>query len=433
MTCRVALLLALALPLLGRAEDWPHFLGPRYDNSSAETGLLHDWPATGPKKLWEHPKGAGHAAPAIAQGILVVFYAEGEEEVLHALDATTGADRWTYRYAAKSNAQYGSGPGPRSNPVISGNRLFALGAGATLHCLDLTTGKVTWRRDLATDYRLSPTFFGQGGTPLPLGDRLIISLGTTDGKSLVALDATSGREVWATEHPWGSSYASPIPATLHGRDCILAFQGGMEDPPTGGLLVIDAKNGRVLSATPHRASMFASVSVSSPVVAGNRVFVSEAYTEGGLCLDIAPDFTATKAWAAPRFDTYLGTAIAHDGYLYGFAGQHQQNAELACYDLSTGKERWRSDLGGKYQRGTLLRVDGSYLCLGENGDLAWLDLTPAGPVVKAQTKLFHAPESWTPPALANGLLYVCQNQPGAAKSQPRIICYDLHPGSAGGK
>src|SRR4030095_1437983 len=108
---------------------------------------------------------------------------------------------------------------------------------------------------------------------------------------------------------------------------------------------------------PHRAQMNASVSISSPVVAENRILVSEAYTEGGACIEIAPDFSARVAWKAPKFDTYLMTAVPEEGYLFGFAGQHQQNAELACYDFANGKEAWRTDLGGAFQRGSPLRVD----------------------------------------------------------------------------
>ncbi len=119
------------------------------------------------------------------------------------------------------------------------------------------------------------------------------------------------------------------------------------------------------------------------------------------------------------------TAVANDGCLFGFAGQHQQNAELACYDIGSGRELWRDDLGGKFQRGSLLRADGAFLCLGENGDLAWLDLSRKGAKTTAHAKLFHAPESWTMPALSDGRLFICQNQPGAGGTKPRLICYDL--------
>jgi hypothetical protein len=171
--------------------------------------------------------------------------------------------------------------------------------------------------------------------------------------------------------------------------------------------------------------MFASVSISAPVVSGNDVFVAEAYTEGGACVEIAPDFTAKVAWRARKFDTYVTSAVAWQGHFYGFAGQHPQNAELVCYEAASGRELWRDDLGSKYQRGSLLRADGAFLALGENGDLAWLDLTPKGAKVTAAAKLFNAPESWTPPALSDGRLFICQNQPGAGNSKPRLICYDL--------
>jgi len=414
-----------ALLVTAGASDWPHFLGPNHDNSSAETALLHDWPKDGPRKLWEYAKGSGHSAPAIAKGRVVLFHTEGQRELIDCLDAENGNRKWGFAYDTDSTARYGAGPGPRTNPVISEGRVFTLGAGGALHCFELDSGKVLWKRELAREYKLLPTFFGQGGTPLVLNDRLVVSLGTEDGKSVVALDPATGKELWAANHRWGSSYASPVAATIHGRECVLAFQGGMDDPPTGGLLVIDAQTGKVLSATPHRAQMYASVSISSPVIVGNRILVSEAYTEGGACIEIAPDFSAHVAWKAPKFDTYLMTAVAHDGLLYGFAGQHQQNAELACYDIASGKEIWRDDLGGAFQRGSLLRVDGAFLCLGENGDLAWLDLSPKGAALKAKVKLFHAPETWSPPALSDGHLFICQNQPGSGGTKPRLICYDL--------
>ena len=205
-----------------------------------------------------------------------------------------------FSYDAPYTPQFGGGKGPCSNPVIAAGRVFILGINSDLHCLDLQSGKVIWHRELAKEYKLLPTFFGQGGTPFVTGSKLIVSLGTQDEKSVVALDVASGKEIWAAKHPWGSSYASPVPSTIHGRECILAFQGGMSDPPTGGLLVIEAATGKILSATPHRARMYASVSVASPVAVGNRVLVGEAYTEGAACIEIAPDFSAKVDWRAPK-------------------------------------------------------------------------------------------------------------------------------------
>ena len=77
-------------------------------------------------------------------------------------------------------------------------------------------------------------------------------------------------------------------------------------------------------------------------------------------------------------------------------------------------------------RGSLLAVDGNYLCMGELGHLLWLDLTPSGYRQIARTWLFAARESWTLPVLSHGLLYVCQNSREAGRGKDtRLLCYDM--------
>ena len=240
-----------------------------------------------------------------------------------------------------------------------------------------------------------------------------------------AFDTATGKLLWTAAHEWGASYASPIPATLHRRECVLVFAGGESRPPSGGLLIMDAANGIVLGSAPHRAEIAESVSASSPVVIGSRIFVSEAYTAGGACFEAAPDFSVKRAWTAQKFGLYWMTPLVREGCLFGFDGMSERLAELVCHDLASGRELWRNDLGGGFARASLLAVDGGVLCLGEFGDLAWLDLSPKGASIKSRAQLFHAPETWTLPAISNGRLYVSQNEPGSGGTKPRLICYDF--------
>ena len=77
-------------------------------------------------------------------------------------------------------------------------------------------------------------------------------------------------------------------------------------------------------------------------------------------------------------------------------------------------------------RGSLLAVDGSFLCLGELGHLLWIDLSPKGYKEISRTWLFPARESWTLPVLSRGLLYVVQNTREVTRvNGPRLLCYDL--------
>jgi outer membrane protein assembly factor BamB len=430
----VASVLTLCAVALSSAADWPRLLGPVHNATSPETGLLHEFPKTGPRVVWEVEKGNGFGGPAIAGERLVIFHRVEGREVVECLHAETGQRFWKADYAAPYRSRYGGSEGPRTSPVIDAERVFTFGISGLLHCYDLASGKVVWERNLATEMKMGPAFFGYGSTPLVLGGRLIVQVGGEhEGKPVntAAFDPATGKLLWTAAHEWGASYASPIPATLHGRECLLVFAGGESRPPTGGLLVIDATTGAVLGAAEHRADIAESVSASSPVVASAepgkaaRVFVSESYGSGGACFDIAPDFSIKSAWQAEKCDLYWMTPLVRDGCLYGFAGQSERLAELVCQEVATGRERWRSDLGGGFGRASLLAVDGGVLCLGEFGDLAWLDLSPKGATIKSRAKLFNAPETWTLPAISRGLLYVSQNERGAAGTKPRIICYDL--------
>lgn len=408
-----------------KIADWPRVLGPHNNATSPESPLLKTWPKAGPQRVWEVEKGASFAGPAIVGERVLLFHRMEGKEILECLHAETGQRFWSHSYEAPYQDRYGSGDGPRSSPVVSEGRVFTYGIAGVLCAVDLATGKALWKRELARDFPLSSAFFGCGSTPLVSHGRLILNIGTEDGTCAIALDPATGKLLWLAKHEWGASYASPIPATLHGRDCVLIFAGGESRPPTGGLLCLDAKTGEVLSATPHRAEIAESVNASSPVVIGNRVFVSESYGAGGVMIEILPDFTARTIWKAENFGTYFMTPVAIDGYLYSCSGQSPRLAELVCYEAATGQEMWRDDLGGKWGRCSLLAVDGAVVCLGEFGDLGWLELTPQGGKVLQQAKLFNAPDTWTLPALSRGLLYVCQNQRNSAGESPRLICYDL--------
>jgi outer membrane protein assembly factor BamB len=429
-----AAVLVLCAVAISPAADWPRLLGPAHNATSSETGLLREFAQSGPRILWQTEKGNGFGGPAIVGDRLVIFHRVEGREMVECLHAETGERFWKADYAAPYRPRYGGSEGPRTSPVIDAGRVFTFGIGGLLHCYDLLTGKVIWQHDLAAEMKMGPAFFGYGSTPLVLDGRLIVQVGGEyDSKPVntAAFDSATGKLLWIAAHEWGASYASPVPATLHGRECLLVFAGGESRPPTGGLLVIDARTGAVLGAAEHRADIAESVSASSPVVLSAepgkpaRVFVSEAYGSGGVCFEIAADFSIKPAWQTDKCGLYWMTPLVRDGCLYGFDGMSERLAELVCYDIATGKERWRSDLGGGFGRGSLLAVDGRVLCLGEFGDLAWLDLSPKGAVVKSRAKLFNAPETWTLPAISRGLLYVSQNERGAAGTKPRIICYDL--------
>jgi len=419
-------------------HDWPSFLGPTHNGISTETRLSRSLP---PPLVWEFAKGTSYTSPAIVGSRLVFVHRVADQEIVECLHAETGAPTWQFRYDTDFEDRYGYNNGPRSSPVIDGDRVYTLGAQGQLHCLEIRSGKLLWQRRINAAYKVPQDFFGTATTPLIEDSVLVLNVGAPGGPCVVGLDKLTGREVWNAGREWGPSYASPVPAVVHGRRRVFVFAGGESTPPTGGLLSIDPANGRVDFTFPWRSRSFESVNASCPVVFDNKVFISASYRTGSALLEIRPDFTHRVLWTTQEFGLHWNTPIYRNGFLYGFDGRNEPDASLACVDTASGKVVWRATpewnetfiAGGQRReqllstyRGSLLAVDGQFLCLGELGHLVWMDLSPKGYKEVARAWLFGARESWALPVLSRGLLYVAQNTRDLVSGAgPRLLCYDL--------
>jgi hypothetical protein len=424
----IAALLAGALREV-RAADWPRFLGPGNDCKVAPEDVAGFWPEAGLEREWEFPKGKGWSCPAVVGERVVVFHRVGSEEVLDCVDLKSGKPLWRTGYDAPYRDRYGSGDGTKSNPAISGGRVYVFGITGLLHCVDLQTGAVVWKRNLHADYAMRDNFFGHGSTPLVTEGKVIVPVGGDNNRCVVALDAGTGREVWVAKHEWGAGYASAIPVSLGGsaggKAAVLLFTGGESRPATGGLLCLDAASGAVLGEISHRARIAESVNASSPVLVGaNRVFTTEAYGSGGMLSEIASDGSLRKVWGSSRLGAQFHTPVARDGLLLGFDGQNPRLAELVCLDAKSGDEVWHEDFGGAFGRGSLLDLgDAGLLAFGEFGELVRFKLGRNKPEVLQRARLLDAPETWTPPVLVNGRLLVSQNERGRDGTAARVICF----------
>ena len=420
------------------SHEWTSFLGPAHNGTSSETRLSRALP---PPLVWEFPKGTSYTSPAVTGDRLLFVHRVGDEEIVECLHAETGTRQWSFRYASDFEDRYGYNNGPRSSPVVDDERVYAVGAQGQLHCLDLRSGKAVWVRNINAEYKVPQDFFGTASTPLVEGNLLIVNVGAPGGPCVVGLDKATGREVWRAGKEWGPSYASPVPAVVHGRRRIFVFAGGESTPPSGGLLSIDPASGRVDFSFPWRSRSYESVNASCPVIFDNKVFISASYRTGGALLEIRPDFTHRVVWTTQEFGLHWNTPIYRNGFLYGFDGRNEPDASLACIDAASGKAVWRTTpewnetftVGGTKRqqllgiyRGSLLAVDGQFLCLGEMGHLVWMDLTPKGYKEISHAWLFAARESWALPVLSRGLLYVVQNTRDVVNGVgPRLLCYDL--------
>jgi outer membrane protein assembly factor BamB len=445
-------------------SDWPRFLGPTDDAQSPESPLLHNWPATGPKLLWEVSKGNSYSSPVIVEDRLLVFHTLNDRETLECLHPETGQRYWVQDFPIEYRDKYGFGNGPRGSPVVADGCVVTLGITSVLSGYDLETGLRLWQRDLRKEFNVPQDFFGHGSSPLIIDGKVIVQVGgkaepvseddtelryaglAKPGLSVGAFDLKTGKLLWGVKDEWGCSYASPIATKLHDREVVLLYAGGESSPATGGLFCLDPKDGTVLERFPWRADDYIQATGSSPVVipGKNRVFISTTYPKGrplgGVMVEFDSKLKARKLWESPKFAMHWMNPIHFDGFLYGINGETENNAELVCYDAEKGTEQWSQEVSWEdseinpgragrlgIQRASLLQVDGKTLCLGETGTLLWLQLSPTGCQVESRAQLFYAPHAWCLPAVSKGLLYVMQNyeEQVRGKTGQRVLCYDL--------
>jgi len=431
-----SLVIALTSAVVANGADWPHFLGPNLDLHSSETGLNFNFDESGPPILWEVERGKGHSGPVIVDDKLVFIHQVDQNEEIRCLEAATGKTIWEHSYAVDVAQNYGITDTPRSSPVIDTRTklVYTLGNDGDLICFHLESGEVKWSLNLASEFGASTFFFGYGSSPLVYEEKLIVHVGAEEA-CVVALDKQDGKVLWKTDHAWNGSYASPVIGEVNGKECLFVFAGGMVKPPHGGLLCVNPETGEVYDSFSWRSTNFASVNAATPVLCGlNRIFLTEDYGLGGVMLRYGPDFKAQVMWTSPEFGCQFQTPIYHEGVVYGFGGN---GGLMLAMDVATGRILWNEafyqttipwngrDIPISLGHAHLIHVDGDFLCLSENGALLRMRLDSYGFQILSKARLFYAPETWAPPAISNGRLFINQNKMGS-----RLICYDVSGGAA---
>ena len=397
-----------SLPEEPQIGCWPNLFGPTHNSRSPEEGLVFEWPDEGPPVAWRKSIGTGYGAPIIVGDDGIVFHRLGDREIVECFRIESGETRWRHEDAATFDCPVAYSDGPYSTPTTNDRCVYVIGAAGVVRCLDQQSGELRWRRDLHADYDVPADQFGVPASPLIEGGLLVVNLGGRPGAGILALDCTTGATRWtATEH--GAGYATPTPATIHGRRYVFVFT-------RDGLVALTPADGSVCWNVPFRASNPEHVNATSPLVEGDIVLVS-GYSLGNLAVRILPDGGYEELWRDKRrvLDSQYNNLVAGNGCVFGFASADNS---LRCVDLATGDLRWRykSDLG----RGSALAVDGRLLVVGEYGLLAVLalDATEARPLTFTASPIFSS-RGFTAPALAGGRLLV--------RADTELVCVDLRP------
>jgi outer membrane protein assembly factor BamB len=362
------------------ARNWPHWRGPQDNGVAPQADPPVKWDARTNIKWKTALPGRGSATPIIWGDQVFVLTAikmprvataselpkidptletktkaptNYYQFVVMAFDRLTGKLRWQ-QVAAEMVPHEGHHPShsyAAGSPATDGRFLYVSFGSFGTYCYDLD-GKLQWQRDLG---RLNTRLgWGEAVTPAVYGDSLILNWDQEKDSALVCLDTRSGQTKWRAERDEKTSWNAPLIVNHQGQGQVIVNGtnrargydlatgkvlwecGGMTvnaiPSPVAGHGVAYCMSGykgagavavpldsrgdlgtkgktmwRYGKGTPY---------VPSPLLAGDRLYFTQANTEWLTILDTKSGQPRLERERLPGVSTFYASPIAASGRIY---------------------------------------------------------------------------------------------------------------------
>jgi len=405
-----AVLALIALSgILAPAQQWPGYYGPSRDGTSPEKGILRTWPKEGPKVLWTLPVGRGYGGPAIAGGkVYLLDRDESGNDKLRCLDFATGNELWNFSYAAAGKFDHN---GSRTTPTVEGNNVYTCGPLGDLYCVDTTSHKPVWHKNVWVD-------FGGSGLPTwaitqnPLIYRnLLIVASQAPQAGVVAYDKLTGELKWKSAAlPGGTGYVTPSLVKVAGEDHLVMITAAKGRGRTGGggsVSGLDPLTGKLLWSY---GNWQCSIPIPHAVDAGEgRMLITGGYNAGAAMIKVqkAADgsYAVTEIFKTLSFGAHTQPPLLYKNHFYAQYTTNERSDGLVCLTLD-GQVKWKTGEEPAFDKGGMILADGVLLAVDGNTKLYVIDPDPSAFKPLASATLLEPGENWAPIALSDGKLLI---------------------------
>jgi len=383
-------------------SDWSQWRGANRNAVALEADLADHWPDAGPRVVWRIEAGEGFSSVTVVGQRLFTLWDEQGKQVLVALDAPTGKERWRYELGPAFQNHYGNGP--RTTPLFDDGLLFTVGTQGRLVAVNAETGELVWRHELVDEFGTNLPSYGYSSSPLVVGDKLVLEAGGKDA-TFMAFDKKTGAVAWRSQYD-RAAYSSPIDVTIAGQRQIVFWSAH-------GLHALAPADGKLLWK--YGWETFCPVTgdplnTGTPIfVAPDRIFISSGSGAAMIRVSRAGEsFETETVWKSDRMRSDVNTPLLVGDHIYGF-----DRGTLQCIDARTGEIKWKAR---GFQRGSLIAAGGKLIVLGEAGNLALIEAIPDAYVERDSAQVLSG-KNWTTPTLAGGRLYL--------RNHEELICLDV--------
>jgi len=398
-TLNIILFLLISLTL--SAQEMVEFRGENRTGYYNVTGLLKQWPESGPGLVLKiDGVGKGYSQPIFAdEKIFITGIKEDTIDILSAYNLK-GEMLWDVAYGRSWTRSYIDS---RSTPTYHKGKLYVSSGTGQLNCIDANSGKIVWQVNAIEEFKGEIYKHGDAEAPLIINDKVVYMTGG-EQNTLVAFNVNTGDLVWKSNSLGGAkSYASPKLINHNGREIILA-------QTTDNLIAIDAVNGKVLwnynliQYHEHRQGVGAQT--NSPLYKNGEIFVTSGYDHPGIKFSLSQDgMLGNVVWKNTDIDTHHGGNVLVDGVIYGSNWQNNANGKWAAVEWNSGETLWENEWENK---GSIITADNMlYLYEEKRGNVALAEPSKDSLKIISTFKVEEgAGPHWAHPAIYDGKLFI---------------------------
>jgi len=384
--------LAITLSAQKPSLDYTQWRGQGRDGSASAFTEPKVWPEALSQK-WRTEVGLGYATPLVVGDRLYVFSRRGDNEVMSALDASTGKMIWDTGYPVSFTMNKGAarhGQGPKSTPAYADGRLFAIGMTGVISAYDARTGKQLWQKP-GSD--LLPMFTTHAFSPVVDRGLVIFHPGGHDKGAITAFDVSTGATKW-TWNGDGPGYGSPIVVDLAGTRQLIALTQAK-------LVGLDVASGALLWERPFVSGNF--TNSATPILAGQTVIVSNGGPVTAVTVSRRDGKWITEdAWTNADQPYRLSNPVLIGDTLFGLSTRN--SGQYFAVDVKSGKSLWTSEPRQAGQA-AVVKAGPIVFSLEDDGELIVGRLSATAFESLHRYKLADS-ETWTQPAISGNRLFV---------------------------
>lgn len=369
--------------------------GDNRDGIYKETGLLDEWPETGPELLWVYNGiGKGYAAPVIAEDKIFVNGEQDSSSFLFAF-SLQGDLLWKSPNGPEFmgdgfSATY---PGSRSTPTVVNNLVYATSGQGRVACFGVENGEEKWALDIPKDLGGLKNYFGYSESVAIDNEKLFCFPGGLQNNT-VALDRFSGELIWSAKAMQDTfSYCSPLLVELPKKKVLITHSRHF-------LYSLDVDNGQVLGSYFIDHFEYDGEHCNSPLFSDGFIyFIGNEKMDGAVKLQITEEGKISEVWRNSKVKNNFNGYVQIDKHLYTTV----KGNWLKALDITSGMV---SD-SVKVATGSIIWADNKFICYGMNGDVNLISHENDSLKIRSTFKLNEGTgQHFSHPVIANGILYI---------------------------